>query len=101
MPRFFAVTLFVSSALLFLVQPMFAKMVLPLLGGSPAVWIWCMLFFQAALLAGYAYAHVAPNWLGVRRHALFHLALLLAPLPLLPIAVAHDWRPPGESTPIP
>ena len=54
----FTGTLFVSAALFFAVQPMFAKLVLPLLGGTPAVWNTCMVFFQAALLAGYAYAHV-------------------------------------------
>ncbi len=59
----FTVTLFVSAFLLFLVQPMVAKMVLPLLGGSPMVWNTCMVFFQIALLAGYAYAHGATKWL--------------------------------------
>src|SRR5262249_27529603 len=57
LPFLFAITLFVSATLLFLVQPMIAKMILPLLGGTPAVWNTCMVFFQAALLAGYAYAH--------------------------------------------
>src|SRR5262245_64247898 len=64
----FAVTLFLSATLLFLVQPLIGKMILPLLGGTPAVWNSCMVFFQAALLAGYAYAHAAPKWLGPRRH---------------------------------
>jgi hypothetical protein len=87
--------------LLFLVQPMVAKMVLPLLGGTPAVWNTCMVFFQAALLAGYAYAHAAPAWLGVRRQAVLHVLLLLAPLLLLPIAIGSDWVPAGEAAPIP
>jgi hypothetical protein len=79
----FTLTLFCSATLLFLVQPMVGKMVTPLLGGTPAVWNTCMVFFQAALLAGYAYAHGAPVWLGgVRRQAGFHLVLLLAPLAL-------------------
>jgi len=69
---FFAFTIFVSSTLLFLVQPLFAKMVLPTLGGSPAVWNTCMVFFQAALLAGYGYAHVTMKWFGVRRQAAVH-----------------------------
>jgi hypothetical protein len=56
-PLLFAVTLFVSASLLFMVQPMVGKMVLPLLGGSPAVWNGCMVFFQALLLLGYLYAH--------------------------------------------
>ena len=67
MALFFAVTLFVSAFLLFLVQPMVGKMVLPLLGGAPAVWATCMVFFQALLLAGYAYAHAATRRLGGRR----------------------------------
>ncbi|MFU8804399.1 MAG: hypothetical protein ACNA8W_11360, partial [Bradymonadaceae bacterium] len=63
----FALTLFVSSSLLFLVQPMVAKMLLPVLGGSPAVWNTCMVFFQAVLLLGYLYAHATTTWLGSRR----------------------------------
>ena len=66
----FMVTLFLSAFLLFCVQPMIAKMILPLLGGSPAVWSTCMVFFQAMLLAGYAYAHAATSWLGVRRQTI-------------------------------
>ena len=62
----FAVTLLSSAALMFLVEPMVAKMILPLLGGSPNVWNTCVVFFQAALLAGYLYAHLLPRWLGVR-----------------------------------
>src|SRR5205085_3593911 len=77
---YFAVTLFVSAFLLFLVQPMVGKMVLPLAGGSPAVWATCMVFFQALLLAGYAYAHAATRRLGVRRQSVFHLTVLALPL---------------------
>lgn len=98
---FFAVTLFVSSALLFWVQPMFAKMVLPMLGGTPGVWNTCMVFFQASLLAGYIYAHAATAWLGVRRQAALHVGLLLLPLSALPIAVSIGWSPPVEENPIP
>ncbi len=76
----FALTLFLGSALVFLVQPMYGKMVLPLLGGSPAAWVGCMVFFQAGLLAGYAYAHYAPARLGVRPHAVVHVAFFLAPI---------------------
>ena len=75
----FTVTLFVSAVLLFLVQPLQARMVLPLLGGSPAVWNTCLVFFQAVLLLGYGYAHLLPKWLGTRRHALLHLAVLATP----------------------
>jgi hypothetical protein len=85
----FTLAVFTSAALLFVVEPMVGKMVLPLLGGSPAVWTTCMLFFQGALLLGYLYAHVGPRWLGVRQHTMVHLGLLLLCLPLLPIGVAQ------------
>jgi spermidine synthase len=85
----FAVTLLVSALLLFCVQPMIAKMILPLLGGSPSVWNVCMVFFQAMLLSGYAYAHVTTIWLGVRRQVVLHLGLLSFPLLVLPFAVTQ------------
>src|SRR5207249_3947761 len=96
----YAVALFVSATLLFLVQPMIAKMILPLLGGTPAVWNTCMVFFQGVLLAGYAYAHAAPAWLGTRRQIGVHAVLLLLPLAVLPLAVSHEWVPPSEGNPI-
>ena len=96
----YAITLFVSSSLLFLVQPMFGKMVLPLLGGAPHVWITSMLFFQAALLGGYAYAHWAVSRLQMRRQALLHVAIVLLPLLMLPISVPDGWVPPAEGNPI-
>lgn len=94
-------TLFVSATLLFLVQPMIAKMILPKFGGTPAVWNTCMVFFQAALLAGYAYAHATPRWLGIRRQALVHLVLLVLPFIVLPIAVSEAFAPRGDAHPIP
>jgi hypothetical protein len=87
LPLLFALTLFLSAALLFWVQPMFARLVLPLLGGTPAVWNTCVLFFQAALLAGYGYSHLTPAALGVRRQTLLQLVLMLLPLAFLPIGV--------------
>ncbi len=63
----FAVATFLNAALLFAVEPMFTKMVLPLLGGTPSVWNTCLLFFQGALLVGYLYAHVTSRWLTVSR----------------------------------
>lgn len=84
----FTLAVFLSAALLFVVEPMFAKMVLPLLGGSPAVWTTCMLFFQGALLLGYLYAHFGPRWLGLRRHTVLHIALLAVCFLVLPISVA-------------
>ncbi|MGO8903300.1 MAG: spermidine synthase [Isosphaeraceae bacterium] len=86
----FLLTLFLSAFLLFCVQPMIAKMVLPLLGGSPAVWSTCMVFFQAALLAGYAYAHATTTWLGVRLQTIVQAGLLLLPLFVLPFGIPSD-----------
>ena len=97
----YTLTMFVSAMLLFLVQPMFAKMVLPLLGGSPAVWNTAIVVYQVMLLAGYCYAHAATRWLGVRRQAALHAVLILLPLLVLPIAVPTGWNPPSEGNPIP
>lgn len=96
----FVVTLFTGSSLLFLVQPMFAKMVLPLLGGTPAVWATSMVFFQATLLAGYAYAHWSVRRLGVRRQSMLQAALVLVPLLLLPIGLPEGWTPPADERPV-
>jgi hypothetical protein len=95
----FTAAVFLSAFLLFLVQPMFGKMVLPLLGGSPAVWNTCMLFFQAALLGGYLYAHLSSRWT-VRRQAMVHLALLALAALALPVGV-RGATPPGGGAPIP
>src|SRR5207253_2427250 len=76
----FAASLFLSAFLLFSVQPLFTKMVLPTLGGSPAVWSVAMVFFQGVLLAGYAYAHLLVSRLTPRRAALVHLVLMGAVL---------------------
>ncbi len=100
LPALFTVTLFVSAGLLFLVQPMLARMVLPLLGGTPAVWNTCMVFFQAVLLVGYAYAHMGPALLGYRRHALLHLAVLVLPFFVLPITIPPSWQTPSTSYPV-
>jgi hypothetical protein len=95
----FTSTLFVSAFLLFLVQPMVAKMVLPLLGGSPMVWNTCMVFFQIALLAGYAYAHGATKWLGGRRQVALHIVIALLPFAVLPFFVDRELQTPA-GTPI-
>jgi hypothetical protein len=97
----YTVTIFLGSLLLFWVQPMAGKMLLPLLGGVPAVWNTAMVFYQATLLAGYAYAHFATKWFGVRRQSLWHFVLLLLPLLALPIAFPHGWNPPTTHNPIP
>jgi hypothetical protein len=86
----FVTTLFVSATLLFWVQPMIAKMLLPLLGGVPAVWNICMVFFQAMLLAGYTYAHLITTRLNARRQLLLHAALLLLAVLSLPIGVPEQ-----------
>src|SRR5262249_49852172 len=97
----YAVTIFLSATLLFLVHPMFAPMLLPLLGGARAVWNTAMVFYQAALLAGYGYAHATAAWLGPRRQLAVHAAVLLAPLLVLPIGVPPGWTPPSQGNPIP
>src|SRR5207248_3315575 len=95
----YAATIFLSSFLLFLVQPLIARLILPWFGGSAAVWTTCMLFFQVVLLAGYAYAHGLGK-LGARRQAIVHTVLLLAALATLPIMPAESWKPTGEQEPI-
>ncbi|HEX8833067.1 MAG TPA: hypothetical protein VF719_02640, partial [Abditibacteriaceae bacterium] len=95
----YSITIFLSAALLFGVQPLFARMVLPLLGGSPAVWNTALVFYQAVLLAGYAYAHASTTKLGVRRQAGLHLVILALPLSFLPIAIPSGWTPPTQSNP--
>jgi hypothetical protein len=100
MPRLFAGTIFLAATLLFWVEPMAAKMVLPRFGGGPAVWTTCMLFFQAALLLGYGYAHLVSTRLAPRRQAPLHLGLVLLPLLVLPLAIPPSWTPPAEANPI-
>ncbi len=84
----FATALFASALLLFWVQPLVAKMLLPYLGGSPAVWNTCMLFFQGMLLLGYAYSHIVPRILSPRRQALLHIGLLALAGLFLPFQVS-------------
>jgi hypothetical protein len=92
----FVLTIFVSAALLFSVQPMFAKMVLPRLGGSPGVWSVAMVVFQSLLLAGYAYAHALNRWLpGVPGIAL-HLVVTLAAAATLPFSLGNAGAPPTD-----
>lgn len=93
LPALFAVTLFVGASLLFMVQPLVGKLLLPLVGGSPGVWNTCMVFFQAVLLAGYLYAHRATGRLGVRRQAVFHLVLLLAVVVWFKVALTWTGSP--------
>ena len=96
----FTATLFTSAFLLFLVEPMIAKMVLPLLGGSPSVWNTCVVFFQAMLLAGYAWAHGTTAGLGVRRQSAVQAGLVVAPLAALPFAIRQLSAPPSDGSPV-
>jgi hypothetical protein len=95
----FAGTIFASAFLLFLVQPLMAKQILPWFGGSAAVWTLCMVFFQVVLLAGYAYADWSIHRLTARRQALLHGTLLLASLATLPILAHSRWKPTVDSEP--
>ena len=96
----YIVTIFVSAILLFLIQPLFANLVLPLLGGSPAVWNTATMFYQTVLLLGYIYAHIVKNKLSLKWQAIVHTVVILLPLVVLPIAVPSGWSPPTDSTPV-
>jgi SAM-dependent methyltransferase len=96
----FALTIFTSAFLLFLVQPIIAKQILPWFGGSAAVWTTCLVFFQGALLAGYAYADLVVRRLSLPRQALLHCSLLVASLLALPIVPAAFWKPGGSENPL-
>src|SRR6266542_497137 len=95
---FYALTISLSAFLLFEVQPVIAKMILPWFGGSSAVWSTCMLFFQIILLLGYAYAHFL-NKLPPRRQAIVHISLLTISLATLPIIPGAYWKQPSAMHP--
>ena len=98
----FAISMFLSAALLFVVEPMLAKMMLPLLGGTPAVWNTCMVFFQATLLSGYLYAHGAIRYLNRPMQAALQIAIVVAASALLlahSVALPQGWEPPANSNP--
>ena len=99
MTLLFGAAAFFGAALLFLVEPMLAKLVLPYFGGSPMVWNTCTLFFQTLLLAGYAYVHVSTRRLGARRQPWLHLALLVLPVIALPVALPDSPAPPQDGEP--
>jgi len=98
----FALALFTSAALLFWVQPLVAKMLLPLLGGAPSVWNTCMVFFQALLLAGYAYALLLSQRLSLRNQAMLHAVLLVAAGLVLPFTLSNRVLAslPTQSSPV-
>lgn len=97
----FASALFLGALLLFLLQPLFGRLVLPALGGAPAVWNTCLVFFQLTLLAGYLYAWAAARWLQPRAQIVLHAALVLAALAVLPIRILPAWAPPTAASPVP
>jgi hypothetical protein len=97
----FGVVMFLSAFLLFLVQPLIGKYILPWFGGTPAVWTTCMLFFQAILLGGYGYAHALANRWQPRRQAIVHILLVGVTIFLFPIIPSQSWRPLDEQSPIP
>jgi hypothetical protein len=101
-PLLFSVTLFLSAILLFWVQPLVGKMVLPLLGGTPAVWNTCMLFFQGMLLAGYAYVLALTRWLPARAQGVLHAALLIGAALSFPVAISEAGAgvAPSEGSPV-
>ncbi|MEM9971363.1 MAG: transporter [Pseudomonadota bacterium] len=85
-------TIFLSASLLFFVQPLFAKMVLPVLGGAPAVWTTAMLFFQTALILGYGYAHLLSRYVNVPGQMMIHAALWILAAFSLPLAIDTGWQ---------
>jgi hypothetical protein len=95
----FAVTIFLGAFLLFQVQPLIGKYVLPWFGGAPSVWTACLLFFQTVLLAGYAYAHFSTRMLSPRMQAIVHILLLVAAVCVLPITPSVRWKPKAGDDP--
>src|SRR5512141_2066034 len=96
----YAATIFLSAFLLFLVQPVIAKQILPWFGGSAGVWTTCLFFFQLLLLGGYAYAHWSIRVLRPAPQVILHSVLLLASLVSLPILASTDWKPHGDEMPV-
>src|SRR5690242_21125241 len=95
----YALTILVSAFLLFQVQPVIAKIILPWFGGSAAVWTTCLLFFQLVLLLGYSYAHALVRYLKPRIQMLVHGVLLLLSALVLPIYPSQSWKPSGTEEP--
>lgn len=98
-PAMFAVAIFTSASLVFVVQPMVTKLVLPMLGGSPSVWNTSMVFFQTALLVGYGYAHLLQRVRSLKWQAAIHLSLLLAAALFLPLQVSGLLGEPDPAAP--
>ncbi|GFE65976.1 hypothetical protein KIN_30500 [Litoreibacter roseus] len=97
-PVVFTLTIFLSASLLFFVQPLFAKIVLPHIGGAAGVWTTAMLFFQTVLIAGYVYAHLSSRYLRVMGQIALHLLLWAAALIFLPLSIPEGWRYDGNAS---
>ena len=96
----YALTIFVSAFLLFQVQPLIGRFILPWFGGGPSIWTSCMLFFQILLLGGYLYAHLISVKLKPRTQVVTHLTLLAASLLFLPITPDETWKPTAGQPPL-
>lgn len=95
----YALTVFLGAFLLFQVQPITGKYLLPWFGGGPGVWATCLFFFQIVLLAGYAYAHLLTNYFRPRNQCVVHLLLTAAAFSFLPIIPSPSWKPTGDEQP--
>jgi len=96
---YFSLTLFISATMLFLVQPMIGKMILPQLGGTPLVWSTCMVFFQGVLLVGYGYTHLLTTTQPPRRQVIIHMVLIMLPFLVLPFSLGN-WEPDTDTSPL-
>lgn len=96
----FPLTIFISAFLLFQVQPLMGRYILPWFGGTPAVWTTCMLLFQLLLLAGYGYAHGLASFVKPRTAGIIHLVLLAMSLTVLPVVPSASWKPHGDESPV-
>ncbi|MBT3906715.1 MAG: fused MFS/spermidine synthase [Rhodospirillales bacterium] len=96
----YGITIFTSAFLVFAVQPLFGKLALPLLGGSPSVWNTAMLFFQTVLLLGYGYAHLSVRYLKPQVQIGLHIVIMLAAFAALPITLSATWTTPGTHPPV-
>ncbi|MBC8117497.1 MAG: hypothetical protein H7062_24125, partial [Candidatus Saccharimonas sp.] len=94
----FAATVFLGAGLVFQIQPLMSKLILPWFGGSPNVWTVCLLFFQSLLFAGYLYAHGLVRWSSLRGQWLIHMTLLAVAL-FSPVLPAAAWKPTGDGDP--
>ena len=96
----YAATIFLSAFLLFLVQPLLAKQILPWFGGTAVVWTTCMVFFQFVLLLGYAYSHWITTRVSQPKQNLVHLGILAASLAFMPMMPDAMWKPDGTENPV-